>query len=266
MTDHILTLRITEAEQQGRAALVPFLTAGFPDLDSFWRNMDELDAGGADIIEVGVPFSDPVADGPVVEAASQKALSRGVNLAWTLGGLRERKMRYRAALVLMGYYNPFLQYGLERFASEAAEAGVAGCIVPDLPLDEDGDLRSALEKRGIALVPLVGVNTGRERMRAYARKAQGYAYLVSVLGTTGVRRAFPPELKQAFTLAQEEFSVPVALGFGISSPAQVEALPVRPKAIVFGSALLAHLENGESAASFMERWRGWRLPPAGNVC
>jgi tryptophan synthase alpha chain len=260
MTEHRLTLRINEAERQGRPALIPFLTAGFPDLDGFWKSMDELDADGADVIEVGVPFSDPVADGPVVEAASQKALGKGVNLAWTLRGLGERKNRYRAALVLMGYYNPFLQYGLERFANEAAQAGVAGCIVPDLPLEEDGELRSALEERGLALVPLVGVNTGRERMRAYARKAQGYAYLVSVLGTTGVRGAFPPELKQAFSLAREEFSVPVALGFGISHPAQVEALPVRPQAIVFGSALLGHLEGGHSAAGFMERWRGWRLP------
>jgi tryptophan synthase alpha chain len=265
MTEHVLALRINEAEEQGRPALVPFLTAGFPGLDSFWTNMEELDAGGADIIEIGVPFSDPVADGPVVEAASHKALGNGVNLAWILGELRKRKNRYRAALVLMGYYNPFLQYGLERFARDAAEAGVAGCIVPDLPLDEDGDLRAALESRGIALVPLVGINTGRERMQAYARKAKGYAYLVSVLGTTGVRGVFPPELEQAFSLAREVFSVPVALGFGISHPAQVEAMPVRPRAIVFGSALLRHLESGQSAASFMRQWRGWRLSPSGGM-
>ena len=266
MKEHILTLRINEAEQQGRIALVPFLTAGFPGLESFWQNMDELEAGGADIIEIGVPFSDPVADGPVVEAASQKALANGASLSWILRGLGERKNRYRAALVLMGYYNPFLQYGLERFATEAAEAGVAGCIVPDLPLDEDGDLRAALERRRIALVPLVVINTGRERMQAYAEKAQGYAYLVSVLGITGVRSAFPPELEKAFLLAREVFSLPVALGFGISQPAQVAAMPVRPRAIVFGSALLDHLENGHSAASFMRRWSERPVPLEKNMC
>jgi tryptophan synthase alpha chain len=154
----------------------------------------------------------------------------------------------------MGYYNPFLQYGLERFAAEAEEAGVAGCIVPDLPLDEDGDLRAALERRGIALIPLVGVNTGRERMQAYAEKAHGYVYLVSVLGTTGMRSTFPPELEKAFLLAREAFSIPIALGFGISRLEQVTAMPIRPQAIVFGSALLSHLENGHSAASFINNF------------
>ncbi len=255
MKEHILTTRITMANNQGRAALIPFLTAGFPGPEAFWTAMDELDAGGADIIEVGVPFSDPVADGPVVEAASHLALGHGVTLRWILEGLRRRKGRYKAPLILMGYYNPFLQYGLGRFAEEAAEAGVAGCIVPDLPLGEALPLREALEARGAALIPLVGVNTGRERMRQYAAAAKGYAYLVSVLGVTGAREAFPRGLEEAFACAREEFAVPVALGFGISGPEQIAAMPVRPQAVVFGSALLQHLKGGGSAAGFMRRWK-----------
>ena len=254
MKEHELTRRIRAANAGGRTALIPFLTAGFPERERFWIHLAELDAGGADIIEIGVPFSDPVADGPVVEAASQRALQNGVTLGWILDGLRQRKGAFRAALVLMGYYNPFLQYGLETMASDAAEAGVSGCIVPDLPLDEDAPLRVALERYGLALVPLVGVNTGAERMRAYGAKAAGYAYLVSVLGTTGVRSSFPPELEASFRLAEESFNVPVALGFGISRPEQVAAMPIRPRAVVFGSALLRHLEQGGSAASFMRQW------------
>lgn len=261
MNEHRLTAAINNAVRQGRVALIPFLTAGFPTPETFWTHLDELDAGGADIIEIGVPFSDPVADGPVVEAASQQALAQGVTLAWILEGLHERRGRYRAELVLMGYYNPFLQYGLQRFGRQAAEAGVAGCIVPDLPLEEDGPLRQALEARDIALIPLVGLNTDRGRMRAYARQARGYAYLVSVLGTTGVRSGFSGEVEQACALAREVFDVPVALGFGISGPEQVADLPVRPEAVVFGSALLAHLECGNSAASFMARWKRTETAP-----
>lgn len=255
MNEHILTKRIKAAGAEGRAALIPFLTAGFPDKESFWKHLAELDDGGADVIEIGVPFSDPVADGPVVEAASQQALNNGVTLNWILQGLKERKGRFKAALVFMGYYNPFLQYGLEKLADEAADVGISGMVVPDLPLDEDGDMREILERRGLALIPLVGVNTGEERMAMYAKKARGFAYLVSVLGTTGMRNAFPPELEAAFDRASRTFPVPVALGFGISRPEQVAAMPIRPEAVVFGSALLRHLEEGGSATSFMQRWR-----------
>lgn len=255
MNEHILTERIKTAVGQGRTALIPFITAGFPEPRSFWSHLDGLDASGADIIEIGVPFSDPVADGPVVEAASQKALTYGINLRWILEGLGERAGKYRAALVLMGYYNPFLQYGLERFARDAAAVGVAGCVVPDLPLGEDEKMRAVLSENGMALVPLVGVNTSEERMAEYARVASGYAYLVSVLGTTGMRSSFPPELEAAFTRATKAFSIPVAIGFGISKPEQVEAMPIDPEAVVFGSALLRHLENGGTAEEFMGRWK-----------
>lgn len=250
-----LTSTIDKANAAGRFALIPFITAGFPDLERFWTILDELDAGGADIIEIGVPFSDPVADGPVVEAASQRALENGVTLNWILKELAGRKGRYRAGLVLMGYYNPFLHYGLERFAAAARAAGVSGCVVPDLPFEEAGPMRAALEAQGLSLIPLVGLNTSEQRMAGYAKSATGYAYLVSVLGTTGERGAFPKELEQALNLAQKTFSIPVALGFGISTPEQVEAMPIKPKAVVFGSALLQHLNKGESAANFMRRWQ-----------
>ncbi|MDR2076989.1 MAG: tryptophan synthase subunit alpha [Desulfovibrio sp.] len=250
-----LTERIAAANAGGRIGLIPFVTAGYPGREAFWEILEELDRTGADILEIGVPFSDPVADGPVVEAASQIALANGTTLSGILRGLAERRGRYAAPLVLMGYYNPFLQRGLRAFAAEAGAAGVAGCIVPDLPLEESGPLREALETEGIALIPLVGLNTGAERMAAYARSARGYAYLVSVLGVTGERGGFPPELTAALDRAQKAFSVPLALGFGLSRPEQLEDLPARPQAVVFGSALLTHIQSGRKASDFLARWR-----------
>ena len=164
-----LDQKIRDAHTAGRTALIPFVTAGFPTLDTFWGIIEELDANGADVIEIGVPFSDPVADGPVVEEASRHALASGVTLRGILKDLRTFP-RLQAGLVLMGYMNPILQYGPDSFARDAADAGVAGCIIPDVPLEESGALRAMLGARGIALIPLVGQNTAEERMREYAEQ------------------------------------------------------------------------------------------------
>jgi len=249
-----LQQRIEQAGREGRVALIPFITAGFPEPERFARIVRDLDEHGADILEIGVPFSDPVADGPVVEEASRKALAAGVSLEWTIRRLAELRPRLAAGLVLMGYYNPFLQYGLERLAKDAAEAGVQGFIVPDLPLEEDGPLRAALAPHGLDLIALVGPNTSDERMRAYAATASGYVYAVSVMGTTGVRNELPVEAVQTVRRARAAFKLPVALGFGIHSPAQIRAMSVPPHAVVFGSALLRHLAAGGSAWEFMAPW------------
>ena len=256
MQRHLLEERLRAAQQAGRTALIPFVTAGFPTPETFWNVLRELDASGADVIEIGVPFSDPVADGPVVEAASVKALQFGVTLQGILSDLRAHKGELKAGLVLMGYLNPFLQYGFERFAHDAAQAGVHGCIVPDLPLEESADLQAALDAHGLALIPLVGPNTSAERMAQYAQTARGYVYVVSVMGTTGERGALPPELPSVLARARQTFSLPIALGFGLKEPAQLDSLPpnLRPEAAVFGSALLKHLDAGYSPASFMQRW------------
>ncbi|MDR0238640.1 MAG: tryptophan synthase subunit alpha [Deltaproteobacteria bacterium] len=249
-----LQQRIEQAVHEGRTALIPFITAGFPEPERFAGIMRELDASGADIIEIGVPFSDPVADGPVVEEASRTALAAGVSLDWTLEQLAGLRSELAAGLVLMGYYNPFLQYGLERLAQDAARAGVQGFIVPDLPLDEDGPLRAALAPHKLDLIALVGPNTGDERMRAYAAAASGYVYVVSVMGTTGVRRDLPMDAAQTVRRAQAIFHIPVALGFGIHSPEQIRDMPSPPQAVVFGSALLRHLAAGNTAKEFMAPW------------
>lgn len=255
MSQSRLTARIRAANEAGRKALIPFLPAGFPDQERFWKELESLDAHGADIIEIGVPFSDPVADGPVVEAASLDCLEAGVCLSWILAELKKRKGSMQAAVVLMGYYNPFLQYGLQQLATDAADAGVSGFIVPDLPLEEAVEFKGLLAERKLDLVPLVGLNTSPERLVAYGREATGFVYVVSVLGTTGVREGgLPGEIKQKLEEVRRIIPLPVALGFGIREPSQLQDFGDRVDAVVFGSALINHMRLGGNAEEFMAKW------------
>ncbi|MDE5878482.1 MAG: tryptophan synthase subunit alpha, partial [Desulfovibrio sp.] len=219
---HTLEAKIRAANAAGRPALIPFLTAHFPDRERFWNALDELDAGGADIIEIGVPFSDPVADGPVVEEASRRVLEAGFHLGELLEELAARsegrgaRRAGEAGLVLMGYLNPFLSYGLERLAKDAARARVSGCIIPDLPHEEAAPVRAALRATGIALIPLVGPNTSEERMALCAGDGEGYVYVVSVMGVTGERAALAPRVAGTMGPAPPASPLPLALGFGLS--------------------------------------------------
>lgn len=247
---------ILAAQQQGRQAVIPFITAGFPTMDRFWDVLAEIDAAGADIIEIGIPFSDPVADGPVIEEISRQALADGVSLEWVVQGLRARKGSYRAKLVFMGYMNPFVSYGLQRLAADCAEVGVSGFIVPDLPLEETPEFREALLPYGLSLITLVGPNTSTERMQAYAPYAQDYVYVVSVLGTTGGVNEHVEAVADTLKRARAVFDVPLALGFGLRVPSQLDTLPTdaRPDAAVIGTALLQHIRQGGAVAQFLAPW------------
>jgi tryptophan synthase alpha chain len=250
-----ITKRIQEANAEGRIALVPFLPAGFPDRDRFWTELEALDAAGASVIEIGMPSSDPVADGPTVEAASLHSLTLGVNLDYILDGLAARKGRFKAALLLMGYLNPIMQYGFERFGKRCEEADVSGLIIADMPINESDTIKAAVEPHGVSIIPLVGLNTGIDRMRLYADHASGFCYLVSVLGITGQRDTLPDEVRTKLEEAQRVFDIPVALGFGIQRPEQLEELKGLADAAVFGSALINHINDGGTAESFMQRWK-----------
>lgn len=251
-----LQIAIESAKKQGRTALIPFITAGFPDMDRFWEELQAIDQAGADIIEIGVPFSDPVADGPVIENASRDALARGVTLAWILDGLKQRAGQYKAQLVLMGYINPFMQYGYEKLAKDAHQAGVAGFIIPDVILEESQEIRQALAPYDIDVITLVAPNTSLERMKEYAQSARGFVYVVSVLGTTGGTVDLADSVTNTLSRAREAFDIPLALGFGLKDPSQLDVLPsdMRPDAAVFGSALLRHIEEGKSVSSFLAPW------------
>ncbi|MDR1395770.1 MAG: tryptophan synthase subunit alpha [Deltaproteobacteria bacterium] len=262
-----LTEAILKANKEKRPARIPFLTAGFPSLEKFWDCLKELDTNGADVIEIGVPFSDPVADGPVIAAASQKALENGVSLEWILKGLDSFSVK--APLVLMSYANPLIQYAwavdssmtqmesmylsLEKLAQDMCSK-VSGVILPDVPLEEAAPFREAFDDCGVDLVALVGPNTTSDRMERYARVARGYVYVVSVLGTTGVREGLPLDVKATLTRARAAFDLPLALGFGVKEPAQLTGLARLPEAVIFGSALVKHLDEGGSCRDFMAPW------------
>jgi len=247
--------RIERAAAEGRRALIPFLPAGYPHTESFWDHVRELDRSGADIIEIGVPFSDPVADGQAVEEASQQSLGLGVDLDWIFSGLGRVRDEIGAELVLMGYVNPFLQYGWDHLARRMGECRVSGLIAPDLPLEESDGPERALGESGASLIRLVGVNTSEERMRRYAEHADGFVYFVSVLGTTGGDGGLSPELTKGLSRAEEIFDAPLALGFGLSRPEQLQGVRERVDAVVFGSALIRHIRDGGSPGGFMARWR-----------
>jgi tryptophan synthase alpha chain len=209
------------AAAPGRAALMPYLMGGFPSLDASAAIGLACADAGADLVELGVPFSDPLADGPVIHAAGTRALAAGA----TLHGVLDVATRIaeRLPVVLMCYVNPILARGLERFAQEAAAAGVSGLIVPDLSLEESDAIRAACDGAGLALVPLIAPTTPADRMATIVGRARGFVYTVSVTGTTGERAGVDGSLASVLAAAKAYSPVPVALGFGISTPEHAAA-------------------------------------------
>lgn len=254
MNHSFLTQKIEQALAQGRKAVMPYLPAGYPTREAFWKHIQDLDAAGADIIEIGVPFSDPVADGPIVEQAALCCLEQGVSLGWILDELEQRRPSIKAGIVLMGYMNPFLQYGIEQLAEKAARVGVNGLIIADLPFEESDEIRQILLAQKIDLIPLVGLNSSLQRLELHAEKATGFVYFVSVMGTTGVRDALPPELQAALARARTIFTVPMALGFGLHSPAQLQGLENVVDGVVMGSALIRRITETGEVGNFLDPW------------
>jgi tryptophan synthase alpha chain len=225
------------ASAPGRAALMPYLMAGFPDLETSVRIGVACADAGADLVELGVPFSDPLADGPVIHAAGTRALAAGANLHGVLEAATA--IAERVPVVLMCYANPLYARGPERFARDLAAAGASGLIVPDLPLEEGEAVREACEAAGIALVPLVAPTTPDDRMAEIVRRARGFVYTVSVSGTTGERSGMGASVAAVLARAKAHSPVPVALGFGISTPQDaVDAAAAGADGVIVGSRLV----------------------------
>lgn len=210
-----------------------------------------------DLIELGVPFSDPVADGPVIQAASKRALAAGVTLPEILELVKNLRSGLAVPLILMSYYNPLLQYGLERLTADLAAAGVDGLIVPDLPLEENPPLRQTLEPAGLALIPLVAPTTPGERLARIAATARGFIYCVSLTGVTGVREGLPPGIDEYLAGVRAVTDLPLGIGFGIGSPDQARLLAPMGDGIIVGSALVDVLyqEGLPAALRLVERLR-----------
>lgn len=228
------------------AALMPYLMGGYPDLDaSTDAGLAAADAG-ADLIELGVPFSDPLADGPVIHAAATEALAAGVTLHGVLAVCE--RLAGRVPVVLLVYANVVLTAGPERFALRAASAGASGLIVPDLPHDEAGEVRAACDGEGLALVPLVAPTTTAERISEIGAVARGFVYTVSLRGTTGERSELAPGLEDTIARVRSATSAPVAVGFGISTPEQARAVAEIADGVVVGSRLVRAAGEGGSQA------------------
>jgi tryptophan synthase alpha chain len=244
---------IRAGARAGEPALVAFLTAGYPRREQFREQLAEV-AAGADVVEIGVPFSDPMADGQTIQRSSRVALSQGVTLQWILDELSALP-KLSSPLLLMSYLNPLLSYGYARLASASAAAGVCGFIVPDLPLDESGELRAALEPHGLALVQMVTPVTPAERCARLCAASQGFVYAVTMTGTTGASAALPAELHEYLGRVRAASRVPVCAGFGIRTRAQVENLRGIADGVVVGSALVEVLERGESPQQWLATLR-----------
>ncbi len=239
--------------------VVPFVTVGFPDVEATLELVPALEQAGAAVIELGVPFSDPLAEGPTIQKSSFHALSQGVTLADCLEVAAESRRRgVRVPLVLMGYYNPFLAFGLEAVAEAAQKSGVDGFIIPDLPVDEMGPMLEACQRYEIALIPLLAPTSTDERIKEACATARGFIYCVGLLGVTGARAEPSPEAATLVQRVRTHTSLPLTVGFGISRKEHIEALADIVDAVAVGSALVdviadaAHGERITKVKAFME--------------
>ncbi|MFW2404612.1 MAG: tryptophan synthase subunit alpha [Gammaproteobacteria bacterium] len=248
-----ISAAIRGANAAGRVGLVPYITAGYPQKDSFTDTLRKI-ADVSDVVEVGVPFSDPMADGVTIQRASHIAIESGVTLHWILEQL-ESAGNIGAPIVLMSYLNPLLVYGYEKLAADCVRAGVCGFIVPDLPLEEGAELQAALHEQGLALIQLVTPATPPERMKALCAASRGFVYAVTIKGITGGATALPPEVTGYLDTVREIAEIPVCAGFGIRGPGQVADLTPHTDGVIVGSALVEKLEAGLDPSDFLESLR-----------
>lgn len=233
------------------AGFIPFIVAGDPDLDTTVELLRALSEAGATVIELGVPFSDPAADGPVIQRAGQRALARGVTLANIFAILAKTRADISAPLVLFGYYNPILQFGLRQFADAAKRCGIAGVLVTDLPAEAAEPLRTLLQERGIDLIFLIAPTTNDTRLRQIAELASGFIYAIARTGVTGTNRELQDESETLVRRIRSASDLPVAVGFGITDRARARAVTRYADAAVVGSHLVAEIE----AATAGGKWR-----------
>ncbi|HKQ46299.1 MAG TPA: tryptophan synthase subunit alpha [Rhizomicrobium sp.] len=239
---HRLSDTFARLKKEGRAAFVPFITAGDPDMETSFAILEKLPAAGADVIELGMPFTDPMADGPAVQAASVRALKSGASMMKVLEMVKKfRRADKRTPIVLMGYYNPIHAYGTARFVRDVAAAGVDGLIVVDLPVEEDEVLRLPALAQGVDLVRFVTPTTDDARLKRIVAEASGYLYYVSVAGVTGTKSVPEEEVRAAMARVRAATDLPCTVGFGIRTPEQAAAIAQMADGVVVGSALVGRV-------------------------
>ena len=238
-----------------RASLVAFMTAGYPSREGFLTILKEV-TEAADAVELGVPFSDPMADGMTIQRSSHAAIAQGVTLRWILDTLASRDFELAAPVLLMSYLNPLLAYGLEALSAKAAAVGVNGFIVPDLPFEESGPLRDAIAAQGLGLIQLVTPATPLARAAKLCAASQGFVYAVTTTGITGGGRELPAQVSDYLDGISAISELPVCAGFGIRTPEQVKMIAPHADGVIVGSALVEVLEAGESPGAFLRGLAG----------
>jgi len=242
LSDHPIAARWRAVRREQRSALIPYLTAGFPDPEASIKALRMLQGAGADIVEVGVPFSDPLADGVTIQRSTQAALDQGMSVARVFEQIRRAALEI--PVVIMTYLNPVLAYGIDRFLGEASAAGAAGLILTDFPAGADAALEARVAASPLALIRLVAPTTRPERLARAMEGASGFVYLISRLGVTGAREEVPVDLESHVRRIRAVTDLPVAVGFGIGTPAQARQTAQIADGVVVGSALIDALERG----------------------
>ncbi len=258
--DDRIEVKFRELHSHREGALIAYLTGGDPDPKTFLANSTALIEGGADIVEIGIPFSDPIADGPVIQASSMRALSNGTTPLGILNMIRELSTRFPVPFVVLSYYNPILAMGLDRFLQKARESGVDGIVVPDLPVEESEEFRNLSLKHNVDNIYLAAPNTSRTRLRTVLDKSKGFLYLVSLYGVTGPRDSLSPQALEAVKAVKSlaRGKIPVSAGFGISQPEHVSAIiQSGADGAIVGSALVRivgnHLDDPSEAETQLKK-------------
>ncbi len=245
-------------QKAGHKALIPYITVGYPDTSATLKAISLLAENGADIIELGIPFSDPLADGATIQESSYQALLKGVNTDTCLEIARQAREKTSVPLVFMTYYNPILQYGLEKFCQACFLAGIDGLIVPDLPPEEGTSLESIAHKKGLDLIYLLAPTSTPERIQMVAERSSGYIYLVSVAGVTGARSSLPTDLTSFICRVRQATQKPLCVGFGISTPEQAGQIGKLADGVIIGSKLIQLMKEDKTLHSLAEFIRSVR--------
>lgn len=252
-----ITSKFDEIRSAGRRGFIPFVTAGDPDLETSLSIIETLAEEGADIIELGIPFSDPMADGPTIQASSQRALLKGVHLSDIFGVVKRFRSRFETPIVMFGYLNPLMQHGLERFRDDAAAAGIDGVLITDIVDREAAEMSTLLAERGIDLILLTAPTTSDQRLENIAGLGKGFIYAVSRAGVTGARDDLSSAAETLVRRIRKSTDLPVAVGFGVSTRQQIESVWKYADAAVVGSAIVAEIARAEGRDDANQRVRSF---------
>ena len=238
-------------QREGKKALIPFITAGYPNLAITEKLIFEVEKHGADILELGVPFSDPMADGPVIQYSSECSLSQGTNLKMILKLVQKVRLKTSLPIILMGYYNPFFSYGVQRFCADAKRAGVDGMLVVDLPPEEAAEMKSHADAAGLDLIFLLAPTSNDDRIKLIVKNSSGFIYYVSLTGVTGVRTRLDRDIRGQVEKIKKITHLPIGVGFGISTPRQAQKVAKWADAVVVGSAVIKTIQQSKTSSAIV---------------